>query len=143
MFDVPEAVIGATFVRAANVTEKCARIMLHTAFTAPAGSKLFVYGPSLPVTELVVRAARAMCPFGNVGENKSTEFVVHRDDGTSVVLKARPGAERAVRGDDASHLFVIEPGHCTGWRETAHGRQVVFVGRDDAEAARLAVSANW
>jgi hypothetical protein len=151
MFDVPQAVVDATVVRTANVTEKCARILLHTAFTAPAGSKLCVYGPSLPITELVVRSARALCPWGNVGENNSTKVVIHRDDGTTVELQARPGAVNAVRGDDVSHVFVVQPGYLERGMDGQFLLPLlfvcvtmVFVGSDDSDmaAARLVCGAD-
>jgi hypothetical protein len=148
MFDVPEDVVNSgdpTLVRTVNEVDKCARIVLHTAFTAPAGSTLNVYGCSLDTTERVVTRATHLCPFGNVGDAENPlKLVIVRDDKTTVELRARPGTAKAVRGDNPSHVFVV--GHIEGDMVERFmqplfklaGRVWVFVGNDnDMETARL------
>jgi hypothetical protein len=149
MFDVPQAVwwrTGPTVVCTADAIGKCARIMLHIAFTAPAGSRLYVYGHSKNSTVAVTRTGRALCPRKNVGANSRSRFIVIRDDGTTVELSARPQCMWDIRGDNPTHVFVVRPasmgrdfrGMFLGQLCLTRGRDCVFVGSHDAdtEAAR-------
>jgi hypothetical protein len=145
MFGVPESIVnsgGLTVVRTDDVTDKCARIALHTAMTAPEGSNLFLYGSCLNATSRVLDAIERMCPFKNIYIYKPGELVVVREeDGSTVTLRARPGSAASCRGDNPSHVFVINPGYldkgmCAQFLYPMFqvaGRKWVFVGQDDQD----------
>ena len=77
MFGVPEAIANSgdlTVVRTNDVTDKCARIALHTAMTAPEVSELFLYGTCLNATSRVLDAIDRMCPLINIDTYKPTRL---------------------------------------------------------------------